>query len=74
MDKMMKSMTNEKLVDRALEAEISINEMIPIRAELLSRLNRGQKAIEAMEKIREIHDNWKTHDVITDVEDILAEY
>lgn len=45
-----------------------------IKTELLRRLSEGQKAIKAMEKVTKIYEEYWTHDVIGEVEDLIDDY
>jgi hypothetical protein len=72
----MKKLSDEELV-MGIECIVRIS--TARKAELLSRLSKGQKAIEAMEKIISARQAYITHNINTDVyvgriKDILADY
>lgn len=56
-----------------------IDEIVKIKQELLSRLARGERAIKAMEKIKDLRSQWRSRgfyngDYIDLIHNIIKEY
>ena len=71
----LKETSDKKLVDDSIDIELN-KDYPQYRIELLSRLARGRKAIEAMDEIRRIFDTCPSYDVDTfqDIDIILMRF
>ncbi len=76
----MRNLSDEELINQAAGFSCGCDKCIarvePPRKELFSRLERGRKAIEAMDEIRRIFDTCPSYDVNTfqDIDIILMRF
>lgn len=71
----LKDMSLEELLDKIITGSFSKPPTFEEpKAEILSRFAKGQKAIEAMEKIRELIDYNEYIDMLRQIKIIIAEY